>query len=72
MIPNVTESQYIGFLMLLGAMIKIGADLNYFAIIKGISNDFGAGEVRTDTALTDDQVTIRTVGIIYNQHKFNL
>ena len=31
--------------------------------------------IKTDTALnsyTDEEITIRTVGIIYNQHKLNL
>ena len=71
MIPNETDTQHFGFLRLRGTMIKVGADLNYVAITKEIRNDFGAGEVRTDTALnsyTDDEITIRTVGIIYNNH----
>ena len=58
-----------------GAMIKIGTDLNHVAITKEIRNDFGNGEVRTNTALnsyTEDQVTLRTVEIIYTQHKLNL
>ena len=63
-IPNDTEPQYLGFLMLRGAMIKAGPDLSYVAMTKDIRNEFEAGEVRTDTALnsyTDDEITIRTV-----------
>ena len=45
------------------------------AMMKAIKNDFGAGEVRTDVALnsyTDEEATIRSVGLIYNQHHLNL
>ena len=51
MIPNESESQHLGYLMLHGALIKVGSDLNYVAIMRKIRNDFGAADVRTDTAL---------------------
>ena len=36
MVPNETDSQHFGFLMLRGTMIKVGPDLNYVAITKEI------------------------------------
>ena len=61
--------------MLKGSEVRIGSDLNYEAIFKEIRNDFVAGEERTDTSVrsfTDDEIPIRSVGIVYNQHKLNL
>ena len=49
--------------------------MNYEAITKEIRNNFIAGEERTGTAVssfTDDEITIRSVGIVYSQHKLNL
>ena len=75
MIPNETEEQYLGFLMLSGTLIKLEPDLNYAAITKEIRNDFEYGEARTDIALnsySENQVTLRSVAIIFNQHKANI
>ena len=68
MIPNNPQSQELGFLMLDGPMVKV-------AIMREIRNDFGAADVRTDTALnsyTDEEITITTVAILYNQYCLNL
>ena len=49
--------------------------MNYAAVTKEIWNDFLAGEARTDIAVrsfTEDGITVRSVGIVYNQHKLNL
>ena len=54
-----------------GSEVRIGPELNYEAITKEIRNDFLAGEERTDTAVssfTDDEISIRSVGIVYNQY----
>ena len=56
-------------------MVRVGADLNYMAIVKEIKNDFAAGEARTDVALnsyTDEEATISSVELIYNQNVLNL
>ena len=56
-------------------MVKVGNDLNYLAIVKEVKNDYAAGEVRTDVVLnsyTDEEVTVRSVGLIYNQNRLNL
>ena len=61
--------------MLKTSGIRVGPDLNYEAVKKEIRNDFLAREARTDIAVrsfTDDAITIRSVGILYNQHKLNL
>ena len=45
------------------------------AIVKEIKNDFAAGKARTDVVLnsnTDEEATIRSVGLIYNQNRLNL
>ena len=74
-LPNESRLQEFGFLMLPGPMVRVGADLNFMAIMKDIRNDFAAGEVRTHIALnsyTDEEATIRSVGLIYNQNCLNL
>jgi len=61
--------------MLKGMEVRVGPDLNHAAVAKEIRNDFAAGEVMTGTAIcsfTDDGITVRSVGIAYNQHKLNL
>ena len=60
MITNETEQEYLGFLMLHGAMIKVGADLNYVAITKEIRNDFGDGEVTALNPITHQGGTLKT------------
>ena len=66
-----TDSENVGFSTLKGSEVRIGPELNYEAITKEIRNDFLAGEERTDTAVssfTDDEISIRSVGIVYNQY----
>jgi len=61
--------------LLKGTEIRVGPNLNYAAVTKEIRNDFVAGEARTDIAvrsITDDEILVRSVGIVYNQHKLNL
>ena len=74
-VPNESRAQELGFVMLRGSMVKVGNDLNYMAIVKEVKNDYAAGEVRTDVVLnsyTDEEVTVRSVGLIYNQNRLNL
>ena len=61
--------------MLKSADIRVGPDLNYGAGTKEIRNNVLAGEARTDIAVcsfTDEDITVRSVGIVYNYHKLNL
>ena len=74
-VPNESRAQELGFVMLRGSMVKVGSDLNYLAIVKEVKNDYAAGEVRTDVVLnsySDEDVTVRSVGLIYNQNRLNL
>ena len=62
-------------LMLKTSEIRVVGDLNFVNVTKEIKNDFLAGEARTDIAVrsfTDDDITIRSVWIINNQHRHNL
>ena len=73
--PNSMDFEHFGILMLKGSEIKVGSDLIYENITKEIRNDFLTGEVRTDIAVrsfTDDDITIRSAAVIYNQNKLNL
>ena len=56
--------------MLKSADIRVGPDLNYGAVTKEIRNNVLAGEAQTDIAVpsfTDDGITVRSIGIVYNQ-----
>ena len=73
--PNSIDSEHFGFLMLKESEIRVGPDFNYEVISNEIRNKYLPGEVRTDVAVrsfTDDDITIRSAAVIYNQNRLDL
>ena len=73
--PSSSDLEHFGFLMLKNSEIRVGRELNHENICKEIRDDFLPTEAKTAIvarSFTDDDITVRSAGVIYNQSKQNL